>query len=96
LKTVIFRILQETLSNIAKHSRADNVRLCLKKSADRLELVIEDNGVGFDVSQTFLSESSERGFGLASMRERTELSEGTFTINSAKGKGTALTASWHL
>jgi signal transduction histidine kinase len=96
LKAVIFRILQEALSNIAKHSRADNVRLCLKKSADRLELVIEDNGVGFDVRQTILSESSERGFGLASMRERTELSEGTFTINSAREKGTALTASWSL
>jgi signal transduction histidine kinase len=96
LKAVIFRILQEALNNIAKHSRADNVRLCLKKSADRLELVIEDNGVGFDVRQTILSESSERGFGLASMRERTELSEGTFTINSAREKGTALTASWSL
>ena len=94
LKAVIFRILQEALSNIAKHSRADIVRLRLKTSADRLEFVIEDNGVGFDVSQTFLSESSERGVGLASMRERTELSGGRFAIESAEGKGTIISASW--
>jgi signal transduction histidine kinase len=96
LKAVIFRILQEALSNIAKYSRADNVRLCLKKSKDRLELLIEDNGVGFDVRQAFISESSDRGFGLVTMRERTEQSEGTFTINSARGEGTILTASWPL
>lgn len=96
LKTVIFRILQEALSNIAKHSRADHARLRLKKSADRLELIIEDNGVGFDVSQTFLSEFSERGVGLASMRERTELSEGTFVIKSDNVNGTIISASWPL
>lgn len=96
LKAVIFRILQEAFSNIAKHSGADNVRIYLKKSADRLEFVIEDNGIGFDVRQASLSESSERGFGLASMRERTELSGGTFTINSVGERGTTLTASWPL
>jgi signal transduction histidine kinase len=96
LKAIIFRILLEALSNIAKHSRADNVQICLKKSADRLEFVIEDNGVGFDVKQAILSESSERGFGLASMRERTELSKGRFAIESAKGKGTILSTSWPL
>jgi signal transduction histidine kinase len=96
LKAVIFRILQEALSNIAKHSRADNVRICLKKLAGRLEFVIEDNGIGFDLRQASPSESSERGFGLASMRERTELSKGRFAIESAKGKGTTLSASWLL
>jgi signal transduction histidine kinase len=94
LKTVIFRIIQEALNNIAEHSRADEARLCLKKSAERLELIIEDNGAGFDVSQTVLSESSKRGFGLAGMRERTEISEGRFAIESAKGIGTIITASW--
>jgi signal transduction histidine kinase len=96
LKAVIFRILQEALSNIAKHSRADHVQLRLKKSADRLEFVVKDNGVGFDVSQTFLSEFSERGVGLASMRERTELAKGQFAIESTTGKGTILTAAWPL
>jgi signal transduction histidine kinase len=96
LKAVIFRILQEALSNIAKHSRADHVQLRLKKSADRLEFVVKDNGVGFDVSQTFLSEFSERGVGLASMRERTELAKGQFAIESTTGKGTILSAAWPL
>jgi signal transduction histidine kinase len=96
LRTVIFRILQEALNNIAGHSRADRVQLLLRKSEDKIELIVEDNGVGFDASQALISEPSGRGFGLASMRERTELSEGTFAIKSAKGKGTTLTASWPL
>jgi signal transduction histidine kinase len=96
LKTVIFRILQEAFNNIARHSRADRVRLHLGKSEDKIELIVEDNGVGFDVAQILVSKPSERGFGLASMRERTELSEGTFSINSAREKGTALTTSWPL
>lgn len=96
LKTIIYRILLEALNNIVEHSQARTVRLSLKKSADMLELILEDNGVGFDVSESFLSESSEKGFGLASMRERAELSEGTFTIDSAIKKGTTLTASWPL
>jgi signal transduction histidine kinase len=96
LKTVIFRILQEALSNIAEHSQADNVRLNLKKSEDKIELIIEDNGVGFDERQILFSEPSKRGFGLAGMRERTELSAGTFAIKSANGNGTILSASWPL
>ena len=96
LKTVIFRILQEALNNIAKHSRADSVRLCLNKSGERIYLIIEDNGKGFDVRQTFFAKPSKRGFGLASMRERAQLSEGTFDITSAYGQGTILSASWPL
>jgi PAS domain S-box-containing protein len=96
LKTVIFRILQEALNNIAKHSRADSVDLCLQKSEDKIYLIIADNGIGFDVEQTLFSKPAKRGFGLASMRERAELSEGTFDVKSAKGKGTTVSASWPL
>ena len=96
LKTVIFRILQEAFNNIARHSQADSVRLCLRKFEDKIELIVEDNGVGFDIAQTLDSKPSERGFGLASMRERTELSEGTFVIKSDNGNGTILSASWPL
>ncbi len=60
------------------------------------ELIIEDNGVGFYVRQILFSEPSIRGLGLASMRERTELSTGTFAIKSANGNGTILAASWPL
>jgi signal transduction histidine kinase len=49
LKTVIYRILQEAMNNIAKHSNANLISLFLKKKDDRIELVIEDNGIGFDM-----------------------------------------------
>ena len=94
LKIVIFRVLQETLNNAAKHSEADFVHLRLSKTDDSLELAVEDNGKGFKVEEALAVPSSERGFGLGSMRERTELSGGTFVIDSNKGKGTTVRASW--
>jgi signal transduction histidine kinase len=89
LKAVIYRILQEAMTNIAKHSKANLVSISLKRKKDgRIELVIEDNGTGFDV------ESIKKGLGLGSMRERAELSGGSFDIESLKGKGTVIRASW--
>ncbi len=88
LKTVIYRVMQEAMNNIAKHSKADLLHLSLKKKDDRIELVVEDNGTGFDL------EKSKKGFGLGSMRERTELSGGIFTIESTPGKGTMIRIIW--
>ena len=82
------------MNNIAKHSRASLVRLYLRKIDGRLELVLEDNGQGFDVEKVVGSESTKRGLGLTSMRERVELSGGLFTIESTEGKGTIIRASW--
>jgi PAS domain S-box-containing protein len=94
LKVVIFRVIQEALNNIAKHSKADLASLSLKKSDGKLELAIGDNGQGFDLDGVRSKESPEKGFGLSSMRERTELSGGTFSIESTIGKGTTIRASW--
>ena len=94
LKIVVYRVLQEALNNVAKHSGADMVTIALAKKNNTIQLAIEDNGCGFDVKEARSVESSERGFGLGSMKERTELSGGTFVINSAKGKGTFVRASW--
>jgi signal transduction histidine kinase len=80
--------MQEAMNNIAKHSKADLVRLSLRKIEDRIELSIEDNGGGFNL------ENIRRGLGLTSMRERAELSGGTFVLESATGKGTTIKASW--
>lgn len=88
LKTVIFRVLQEAMNNIARHGKADLVRLSFRETDGRLELAIEDNGQGFDV------DSARKGLGLASMRERTEFSGGVFSIQSVRGKGTVVQASW--
>jgi len=94
LKTVIYRIMQEALNNVAKHSRADHVRISLRKIDGRLELRVKDNGVGFDLKEAFSVKNDRRGFGLSGMRERTELSGGAFLITSAKGSGTTVQVSW--
>jgi PAS domain S-box-containing protein len=94
LKTNIFRVLQEAANNIAKHSSADRVRVSLNKKSDSLELVIQDNGRGFDPGGVLETEDIETGFGITSMKERTELSGGSFSIESAKGAGTTIRAVW--
>jgi PAS domain S-box-containing protein len=94
LKTHIFRVLQEAANNIAKHSKADRVRVSLRKKGDVLELVIEDNGRGFDLEGTLTTEDVETGFGITSMKERTELSGGSFSIESKTGTGTTVRAAW--
>jgi PAS domain S-box-containing protein len=96
LKTVIYRILQEALNNIAKHSRADAVQLGLKRKNSRIELKVHDNGRGFDFRKAISLKASRRGFGLASMRERAELSGGVFTIDSSAGKGTTVRLRWEV
>jgi signal transduction histidine kinase len=94
LKTVIYRIMQEAFNNAAKYSQADLVRLYLKKTGDKIELAINDNGQGFDIEEAMYDKNSMRGFGLASMKERTELAGGSFTIKSAKEDGTKIQAIW--
>jgi len=96
LKIVIYRITQEAMNNIAKHSKADLIRLSLQKFDDRIELIFQDNGRGFDVEKALSSESVRRGLGLTSMRERVELSGGSLDIKSVEGKGTIILASWPL
>jgi signal transduction histidine kinase len=96
LKIVVFRVIQETVNNIAKHSRANLVRLSLRKLNDRLELMLQDNGQGFNLEEAHSQESTKRGLGLSSMKERVELSRGFFAIESTEGKGTIIRASWPL
>ncbi len=94
LKIVIYRVIQEAMNNIAKHSYANRVRLSLRKCDGKMELFVEDNGHGFSVQQSLFLDNSRRGLGLTSMRERTELSGGSFAIESAEGKGTIIRAWW--
>ncbi len=94
LKTVIFRITQEALNNTTKHSGADRMLLSLRKTGGALVLVIQDNGRGFEIEKALTRESTDRGLGLASMRERTELSGGTFSLESSPGQGTVVQATW--
>ena len=88
LKIVIFRILQEAMNNIAKHSRGTSIALALGKRKDRITLKIQDNGAGFDL------ESSPKGLGLSSMKERAQNSGGIFILESSPGKGACLEVMW--
>ena len=94
LKIVIFRLSQEALNNIIRHSHADRVSLSLKRKGPGIELTIRDNGVGFEADRVMAGEFNERGLGLAGMNERTRLSGGTLIIESHKGAGTTVSASW--
>ena len=96
LTTVIYRILQEALNNVAKHSGADRAEIALRQTGSDLILSIADNGNGFDVEQVLNVENPGRGFGLASMRERTEMSGGIFHLDSSPGQGALLEAVWPL
>lgn len=94
LKIILFRIIQEALNNIAKHSGAQRVFLSLGKTDDEILLTIRDQGRGFEVQKALSGDSSGRGLGLASMKERAELSGGRFQIDSRPGEGTNIQASW--
>jgi PAS domain S-box-containing protein len=94
LKIVIFRILQEALNNATKYSRATLVNIGLVGKGGRLELSITDNGAGFELDAVLADNNFDRGLGLSGMRERAELSGGRFKMESIKGKGTSIFASW--
>jgi signal transduction histidine kinase len=79
----IYRIMQEALTNVTKHSRATAVTVAVSVSHNRIMLVLNDNGVGFIPAKV-----DGNRFGLLGMRERAELLNGVFTVQSEPGKGT--------
>jgi signal transduction histidine kinase len=82
----LFRVVQETLQNAAKHSGASKTMVMLNGTNDRLLLTVTDNGAGFDVEQAW-----GKGLGLISIRERVEACRGTVAIESGPGRGTRFT-----
>jgi PAS domain S-box-containing protein len=88
VSTTLFRILQETLTNVARHAKATRVEVVKQKRRDRVVLMIRDNGRGFDQADPSLSKS----LGLLGMRERAAILGGQVNISSAPGKGTTVTA----
>jgi PAS domain S-box-containing protein len=88
ISTALFRILQETLTNVARHAKATRVEVVKEKQGDRLVLRIQDNGRGFDAEDPSISKS----LGLLGMRERAAILGGGVNISSAPGKGTSVTA----
>lgn len=94
LRIVIFRVVQEAFHNIAKHSGAEYAAIGFRKEDGRLRLTIEDNGKGFDAAESSAMRRRGQGLGLASMKERTELSGGRLEITTVPGEGTVVRASW--
>ena len=81
----IYRVVQESLTNVRKHSQASAVQVELRTSDGMVEAEVADDGQGFDPSTVVTS--AEKGLGLTSMRERAELAGGTFTVQSNPGQG---------
>lgn len=94
LKILIYRILQEALNNVAKHSRADKVEVSLRSVNREIELVIKDNGRGFDISDVYAVDFQQRGVGLESIKERTAIFGGCLDIRSQPGQGTMIRVAW--
>jgi two-component system sensor histidine kinase DegS len=87
IKTYIYRLTQEAMSNIVKHASAGEVWVNLSRTPDRLTLVIRDDGKGFNPATA----GKEGGNGMHNMRERVSLLQGEINIRSSPGKGTTIT-----
>lgn len=92
LTSTAFRIVQETLSNVAKHAKAGNINIELAITKDRIALDVADDGRGFEVAElkTKSYDHLTGGFGIQGIYERLELVGGSMDIQSAPGKGTSL------
>jgi signal transduction histidine kinase len=87
-----YRIVQEALNNTVKHARATKLRVALNRAADELELVVEDNGSGFDVTSATARAARGWSLGMLGMRERAVLAGGWAEISSRPGLGTRIRA----
>ncbi|HKO74236.1 MAG TPA: GAF domain-containing sensor histidine kinase [Gaiellaceae bacterium] len=85
VETVLYRIVQEALTNIVKHADAGRVSIVVTQRAGSVGAIVEDDGRGFDAER-----ETNGGIGLIGMRERVALLDGSLTIESAQGKGTTL------
>jgi two-component system sensor histidine kinase UhpB len=90
VETTLYRVVQEALTNIARHAHATQVRLRLERRASSVTATVEDNGQGFDTKELVACKASEWGAGLLGMRERVTLLGGSFYVQSVSGSGTQL------
>ena len=86
LESTIYRVVQEALTNVAKHAAATRVLVRVRDAGDAIELLVRDDGAGFDPHRR------STGFGLVGMRERLALVRGTLDIETTPGGGTTLRA----
>ncbi|MDR7433885.1 MAG: histidine kinase [Armatimonadota bacterium] len=89
LETAIFRVAQEAITNIARHAQAKHVDIRLEFCGDRLSLLVQDDGIGFDEASV-LGQKGRPSLGLLGMRERVTLLGGKFHLESKPGRGTKI------
>jgi two-component system, NarL family, sensor histidine kinase UhpB len=94
METVLYRIVQEALTNVARHAHASKATITMKEEHSAVDVVIQDNGSGFTAGtlEEKPADGQEHGWGLVGMYERAKLLEGELTIDSAPGKGTTIHA----
>ncbi|MCP3977881.1 MAG: hypothetical protein GY716_00930 [bacterium] len=90
--TAAFRVVQEALTNVVRHAGARNVEIGVDCGDERVRLSIRDDGAGFDLDQALEAAVRGRHLGLLGMRERVEALGGVLVVDSAPGRGTAITA----
>lgn len=88
---LLYRIIQEALTNVSKHSQAQRVRLAVERHTGGLSFVVEDDGRGFDPACASKREESGRGLGLTTMHERARMLGGALRVSSEEGRGTRVT-----
>jgi signal transduction histidine kinase len=90
---VLYRVTQEALNNIGKHSAANHVRIRLSEEGKQIHLQIDDDGIGFDTRTEIEKKDTIFGYGITSMKERVALCRGEFQIISEIGEGTSIRVS---
>jgi PAS domain S-box-containing protein len=91
VQTIIFRIVQEALTNIGKHANADNVLIAAAREDHQVSFVVQDNGKGFLVAETLAASKPTRGIGLIAIEERLKMIGGSLEIWSQEESGTRIT-----
>ena len=91
-KTVIYRIVQESLTNVYKYAAACRVEVIIRQTNDGIRVTVKDDGKGFQPDQLEMSLKDKSGLGLMGMQERLRLVNGQFAVKSAPGKGTTIQA----
>lgn len=90
VETALYRIIQEALTNVARHARARSVSILIEQRGENVITVVEDDGVGFDLESMAVGNENNAHLGLVGVRERAELLGGRVTIESAPQSGTSL------
>ena len=92
LEVAIFRIVQEALTNVARHAHSTSAQVSIETNYDTLTVTVEDDGAGFNMDDSLLNDTKKTG--LSTIRKRVEMFGGDVTVDSAPGRGTRVVATF--